>query len=211
MVAVSCRLLIFLIFLFLDCPGDFVLSPPPSSSMASPVCKKRKCTAKSHGCPRYHTRSFVREQNQFVPTSKSVGPFIGRLPVEMLTNILSYLDAPSLACFGSSCKTLRSYCDQMWRPLCSHLCLQRPPTILCVAKPSRMNSIYSYDNAVELCISQRRYKISAIRNWLYSRWRCVICYRNGSQRVNRHSVTLCETCHPLFYRRKCHAKVLVSK
>ena len=175
--------------------------------MASSSHKKRKTIHKNPGCHKYCTRLFVKKQNEAI-SPNDMGPYIGHLPVEMLTKILSYLDAPSLAYLGSTCKALYPYCDQMWKPLCNRLNLSLQPTILCVSKPSRMDSIYSYDNAVELCISQKRYKIAAIRNWLYSRWRCVVCYRNGSQRVDMHfDVTLCETCHSLFYRRKCHAKV----
>jgi hypothetical protein len=177
------------------------------SSMA-PSCKKRKTAKKNESCQRYCTRLYVKEQMDVTTHANQMGPLIGSLPVEMLTNILSYLDAPSLACFGATCKTLYGYCNEMWKPLCNRLKLERQPTILCVPKPLRMDSVYNYDNAVEFCISKKRYKISAIRNWLFSRWRCVVCYRNGSQRIDMHAdVTLCETCHSLFYRRKCHAKV----
>jgi hypothetical protein len=174
----------------------------------APSCKKRKTVTKNESCKRYYTRSYVKEQMGVTTHANDMGPLIASLPVEMLTNILSYLDAPSLACFGATCKTLYGYCHEMWKPLCNRLKLERQPTILCVPKPLRSDSIYNYDNAVELCISKKRYKISAIRNWLFSRWRCVVCYRNGSQRIDMHvDVTLCETCHLLFYRRKCHAKV----
>ena len=174
----------------------------------APSCKKRKSAKKNDVCQRYCTRSSIKKQTDVTSNGNNMGPLIGSLPVEMLTNIISYLDAPALACFGATCKTLYGYCNEMWKPLCNRLKLERQPTILCVPKPLKSDSMYSYDNAVELCISKKRYKIAAIRNWLFSRWRCVVCYRNGSQRVDMHAdVTLCETCHSLFYRRKCHAKV----
>ena len=174
----------------------------------APSCKKRKSAKKNDVCQRYCTRSSIKKQTDVTSNGNNMGPLIGSLPAEMLTNIISYLDAPALACFGATCKTLYGYCNEMWKPLCNRLKLERQPTILCVPKPLKSDSMYSYDNAVELCISKKRYKIAAIRNWLFSRWRCVVCYRNGSQRIDMHAdVTLCETCHSLFYRRKCHAKV----
>ncbi|XP_046839524.1 uncharacterized protein LOC124433781 isoform X2 [Xenia sp. Carnegie-2017] len=172
----------------------------------APSCKKRKFFEEEKRCQRYCTRSYVKQLHFSMPVDQ-MGPLFGSLPTEMLTYVLSYLDAPSLACFGATCKTLYGYCEEMWRPLCNRLNLEQQPTVLCVQKPLKINSIYNYDRAVELCISKKRYKISAIRNWLFSRWRCVICYRTGSQRIDIHvDVTLCETCHLIFYRRKCHAK-----
>lgn len=171
-------------------------------------CKKRRSAKKDDVCQRYCTRSYVKEKKDVASHANGMGQYVGSLPVEMLANILSYLDAPSLACFGATCKTLYGYCNETWKSLCHRMNLERQPTILCVPKPLKTDSTYNYDNAVELCISKKRYKISAIRNWLFSRWRCVVCYRNGSQRIDMHvDVTLCETCHSLFYRRKCHAKV----
>ena len=157
--------------------------------------------------PRYLTRSYM----QAVKASgiENIGAYFGCLPPEMLQFLLSYLDAPALSCLGSTCRLLYSHTEHMWRPLCQRLGLLHNPTVICVANPSDPDSQYSYDQAIEHCTNeQKRWKLVAKRNWLYSRWQCVVCYRSCSQRVDSHfDVTLCDTCHPLFYRRKCHAKV----
>lgn len=178
-----------------------------------PTCKKRKtyqddCTYSPMGSPRYLTRLYLRQRR--ASGIESIGPFFGSLPPEMLNLLLSYLNAPALSCLGATCRILHSHCTSMWKPLCELLKLVRVPTVLCVAQPLDVDSLYSYDKAVECCTGDKQWKLAAMRNWLYSRWKCVVCFRNCSQRVDVHfDVTLCDTCHPLFYRRKCHAKVRI--
>jgi len=47
----------------------------------------------------------------------------------------------------------------------------------------------------------------AIRHWLYCRWKCVVCYKSCAQRLDPHrDILLCESCHPVFYKRKSSAK-----
>lgn len=156
--------------------------------------------------PRYVTRLYLRERR--ASGIESIGPYFGSLPPEMLNLLFSYLDAPALSSIGATCRVLDSYAKRMWKPLCVRLGLVHKPTVLCVANPLNEASVFSYDKAVELCRGDKCWEIMARRNWLYSKWRCVVCYRNCSHRVDVHfDVTLCDGCHPLFYRRKCHAKV----
>lgn len=156
--------------------------------------------------PRYITRLYLRERR--ASGIESIGPFIGALPPEMLNLLFSYLDAPALSSLGATCCVLNSYAKRMWKPLCARLGLVDKPTVLCVANPINEESVFSYDKAVELCGGDKRWEIMARRNWLYSKWRCVVCYQNCSHRFDLHfDVTLCDVCHPYFYRRKCHAKV----
>lgn len=151
------------------------------------------------------TRLFLRERR--ASGIESIGPYFGSLPPEMLNLLFSYLDAPALSSLGATCRVLDSYAKRMWKPLCARLGLAHKPTVLCVANPLSEASVFSYDKAVELCRGEKRWEIMAMRSWLYSKWRCVVCYRNCSHRVDVHfDVTLCDGCHPLFYRRKCHAK-----
>ena len=172
---------------------------------------KRRRTSLSRGTEikttsRYCTRSFTRERR--ASGIESIGPFFGGLPPEMIRLLVTFLDAPALSNFGSTCRLLRSYTEGMWSELCKRQGLHFPLTNLCVANPINSSSEYDYDKALELCNGEKKWKIAAKRNWLYSRWRCVVCYRGCSQRVDAHfDVALCDTCHPLFYRRKCHAKV----
>lgn len=176
-----------------------------------PGTKKRKTEDCCHGnfisgSPRYVTRLFLRERR--ASGIESIGPYFGSLPPEMLNLLFSYLDAPALSSLGATCRVLDSYAKRMWKPLCTRLGLAHKPTVLCVANPLSEASAFSYDKAVELCRGEKCWEIMAMRSWLYSKWRCVVCYRNCSHRVDVHfDVTLCDGCHPLFYRRKCHAKV----
>lgn len=157
--------------------------------------------------PRYLTRSYIRAMK--ASGIEYIGVYFGSLPPEMLQLLLSYLDAPALSCLGATCRLLYNQTEVLWKKLCQRLGLIHNPTILCVANPSDPDSQYLYDKAVEHCTDEnKRWKLVAKRNWLYSRWQCVVCYRSCSQRVDSHfDVTLCDTCHPMFYRRKCHAKV----
>ena len=170
---------------------------------------KRKSTedgSRVSSRPRYITRLFLRERRD--SGIDSIGPYFALLPPEMINLLLSYLDAPALSSLGATCRVLNSYASGMWNPLCSRLGLVYKPTVLCVANPLNEESAFSYDKAVELCQGEKCWELMAKRMWLYSKWKCVVCYRNCSHRVDVHfDVTLCETCHPLFYRRKCHAKV----
>lgn len=169
---------------------------------------KRKSTedgSRVSSRPRYITRLFLRERRD--SGIDSIGPYFALLPPEMINLLLSYLDAPALSSLGATCRVLNSYASGMWNPLCSRLGLVYKPTVLCVANPLNEESAFSYDKAVELCQGEKCWELMAKRMWLYSKWKCVVCYRNCSHRVDVHfDVTLCETCHPLFYRRKCHAK-----
>ena len=168
--------------------------------------KQKKDDISASG-PRYITRSYVQAMK--ASGIENIGRYFGCLPPEMLQLLLSYLDAPALSCLGATCRLLYTQAEFMWKPLCRRLGLLHSPTIVCVANPSAPDSQYSYDKAAELCTDEnKRWKLVAKRNWLYSRWHCVVCYRSCSQRVDSHfDVTLCDSCHPLFYRRKCHAKV----
>ncbi|CAH3018781.1 unnamed protein product [Porites evermanni] len=175
-----------------------------------PGAKRKKTEDICHGnfvcsSPRYITRLYVRERRN--SGIESTGPFFGSLPPEMLNFLLSFLDAPALSSLGSTCRVMNSHAKRMWKPLCARLGLVHKPTVLSVANPLNELSVFSYDKAVELCQGDNCWEIMARRNWLYSKWRCVVCYRNCSHRVDVHfDVTLCDSCHPLFYRRKCHAK-----
>lgn len=167
-----------------------------SSSNGTQIQSSRRCV----------TRSLARERQ--ASGIESIGPFFGGLPPEMIKLLVSFLDAPALSNFGSTCRMLRTYTESSWNELCKRQNLHFPLTTLCVANPSKSDSKYDYDTAIGLCKGETKWKIAAKRNWLYSRWRCVVCYRNCSQRVDAHfDIALCDTCHPLFYRRKCHAKV----
>ena len=183
----------------------------PREDKMPPGTKRRKtedCCLGNYisGSPRYVTRLFLRERH--ASGIESIGPYFGSLPPEMLNLLFSYLDAPALSSLGATCRVLDSYAKRMWKPLCARLGLAHKPTVLCVANPLSEASVFSYDKAVELCRGEKRWEIMAMRSWLYSKWRCVVCYRNCSHRVDVHfDVTLCDGCHPLFYRRKCHAKV----
>lgn len=178
-----------------------------------PGAKRKKTEDICHGnfvcsSPRYITRLYVRERRN--SGIESTGPFFGSLPPEMLNFLLSFLDAPALSSLGSTCRVMNSHTKRMWKPLCARLGLVHKPTVLSVANPLNELSVFSYDKAVELCQGDNCWEIMARRNWLYSKWRCVVCYRNCSHRVDVHfDVTLCDSCHPLFYRRKCHAKVML--
>lgn len=164
------------------------------------------CAGFVDGRPRYVTRLFLRERRN--SGIDSIGPYFASLPPEMVTLLLSYLDAPALSSLGATCRVLNSYTNGMWKPLCIRLGLVYKPTVLCVANPLHNESAFSYDKAVELCRGEKCWEIMAKRMWLYSKWSCVVCYRNCSHRVDVHfDVALCDSCHPLFYRRKCHAKV----
>lgn len=164
------------------------------------------CASFVDGRPRYVTRLFLRERRN--SGIDSIGPYFASLPPEMVTLLLSYLDAPALSSLGATCRVLNSYTNGMWKPLCIRLGLVYKPTVLCVANPLHNESAFSYDKAVELCRGEKCWEIMAKRMWLYSKWSCVVCYRNCSHRVDVHfDVALCDSCHPLFYRRKCHAKV----
>ncbi|KAK3751530.1 hypothetical protein QZH41_019423 [Actinostola sp. cb2023] len=176
--------------------------------MSSRVKKRRSSTsngAQTSSSSRYVTRSLMRERR--ASGIESIGPFFGGLPPEMIKLLVSFLDAPALSNLGSTCRLLKTYTYTSWKELCSRQSLHFPLTILCVANPSNRESEYDYDTAVNMCRGEKKWKIASKRNWLYSRWRCVVCYRNCSQRVDAHfDIALCDTCHPLFYRRKCHAK-----
>ncbi|XP_032232309.2 uncharacterized protein LOC116614879 isoform X2 [Nematostella vectensis] len=178
--------------------------------MAAPK-RRRSSSSSSSSCspsltsPRYVTRAFLRERR--ASGIENIGPYFGRLPPEMIRLLISYLDAPGLSKFISTCRVFSSYTEQSWRKLCKKQGLALTPTVLCVANPANPGSDYDYDRAVELSFGEMRWKLALKRNWLYSNWKCVVCYRNCSQRVDSHfDVALCDTCHPLFYRRKCHAK-----
>lgn len=157
-------------------------------------------------CVRYATRSttYAKQDDEV----ESLGPFFGRLPQEMIQLLVSFLDAPALSNLGSTCRLLKSYTEPSWKELCIREGVHFPLKTLCVANPASKESVYHYDKAVKLCTSPEKWKIAAKRNWLYSRQRCVVCYRSCSSRIDAHfDIALCDTCHPLFYRRKCHAKV----
>ncbi|KXJ13937.1 hypothetical protein AC249_AIPGENE23940 [Exaiptasia diaphana] len=171
--------------------------------------KKRRTSSckepRTRPSTRYATRSFIKQRQ--ASGIESLGSFFGGLPPEMIKLVVSFLDAPALSNFGSSCRLLRSYTETSWKELSKRQNLHFPLTILCVANPATSESIYDYDKALKLCTSEEKWKMAAKRNWLYSRWRCVVCFRNCSSRVDAHfDIALCDTCHPLFYRRKCHAK-----
>lgn len=177
--------------------------------MSSRAKKRRSSTSKgvqTRGTSQYVTRSLLKERK--ASGIESIGQFFGGLPPEMIKLVVSFLDAPALSTLGSTCRLLRSYTESSWKELSHKQNLHFPLTILCVSNPSSSVSAYDYDKALELCTGEEKWKIAAKRNWLYSRWRCVVCYRNCSSRVDAHfDIALCDMCHPLFYRRKCHAKV----
>lgn len=179
------------------------------NNMSTRAKKRRTSTSReprTRPSTRYATRSFMKERQ--ASGIESLGSFFGGLPPEMIKLLVSFLDAPALSSFGSTCRLLRSYTEASWKELCNRQNLHFPLTILCVANPASSGSTYDYDKAIKLCTSEEKWKIAAKRNWLYSRWRCVVCFRNCSSRVDAHfDIALCDTCHPLFYRRKCHAKV----
>ncbi|CAH3136847.1 unnamed protein product [Pocillopora meandrina] len=176
--------------------------PPGTKKRKTEDCCFTSCVG---GSPRYITRLFLRERR--ASGIESIGQYFGCLPPEMLNLLFSYLDAPALSSIGATCRVMNSHAKRLWKPLCMRLALVHKPTVLCVANPLSEESIFSYDKAVELCTGEKRWEVMAARSWLYSKWRCVVCYRNCSHRVDVHfDVTLCDSCHPLFYRRKCHAK-----
>ena len=131
------------------------------------------------------------------------------LPTEILEMIFYHLDAPSLSSLSSTCKNLRERTMTSWKVICKRLGPDYTPTPLCVLTACE-TSPYCYDEAVKLCTSdETRWRVICIRHWLYCRWRCIICYRACSQRIDPHrDILLCETCHPLFYKRKSNAKVI---
>ena len=131
------------------------------------------------------------------------------LPTEIIELVLCQLDAPSLSSLSCTCKKLRELTKSIWREICKRLSLDYNPTPLCVPSPSKITSQYSYDEALRRCTAdEEKWRVHAVRNWLYSRWKCVVCYRTCSRRADPHrGILLCETCHPLFYRRKGNAKV----
>lgn len=174
--------------------------------MSTRAVKRRRSSTTKEPTKRYATRSATKVRQ--ASGVESLGSFFGGLPPEMIKLLVSFLDAPALSNLGSTCRLLRSYTESSWKELCSRQGLHFPLTTLCVASPASKDSPYDYDKAIKLCTSQEKWKIAAKRNWLYSRWRCVVCYRSCSSRVDAHfDIALCDTCHPLFYRRKCHAKV----
>ena len=131
------------------------------------------------------------------------------LPTEILEIVLSHLDAPALSSMSCTCRKLRELSSHVWKSLCKCLSLEYTPSPLCIASRSVTSSLRQYDQALKECSAdETKWRIIAIRSWLYCRWKCVICYRTCSKRTDPHrDVLLCESCHPLFYRRKSNAKV----
>lgn len=131
------------------------------------------------------------------------------LPAEIIEIILGILDAPSLSSLSCTCKKLHEYTQKIWKILCFKISLDYTPTPLCLASANVIPTIYQYDVALRKCINDKtKWRIMAIRHWLYSHWKCVVCYRSCSKRSDPHrDILLCESCHPVFYKRKSIAKV----
>ena len=131
------------------------------------------------------------------------------LPMEIVEIVLSHLDAPSLSSISCACKRLHEQTQKAWKTLCRKLTLDYTPTPLCVASPSVTSSLYYYDEALRKCTSDSsKWRIIAIRYWLCCRWKCVVCFRSCARRSDPHrDILLCESCHPVFYKRKSCAKV----
>lgn len=131
------------------------------------------------------------------------------LPAEIMEIVLSSLDAPSLSSLSCTCKKLHEYTQKSWKTLCDRLALDYTPTPLCLASRSAIPVVYQYDIALHKCTSDvSKWRIMAIRQWLYCHWKCVVCYRSCTRRSDPHrDILLCESCHPVFYKRKSSAKV----
>ena len=131
------------------------------------------------------------------------------LPAEIIEMVLGKLDAPSLSSLSCTCRKLNAYTQKMWRLLCLRMSLDYTPTPLCLWSPTVVSSMFQYDVALKQCTNdETKWRIMAIRHWLYCRWRCVVCYRSCTQRSDPHrDILLCESCHPVFYKRKSSAKV----
>lgn len=134
------------------------------------------------------------------------------LPTEVIEIILAHLDSPSLSSISCTCQKLREHTHKIWKTLCRRDSLDYTPTPLCVASPSVTSSLYYYDEALRKCTSdETKWRIIAIRHWLYCRWKCVVCYRTCSTRSDPHrDILLCESCYPVFYKRKSSAKVILT-
>eukprot|EP00794_Sanderia_malayensis_P006070 gene6070-6772_t len=128
------------------------------------------------------------------------------LPTEIIEIILCHLDAPALSNLSCTCRKLRELSNQIWKEICKGLSLDYIPTPLCIASPSATSLIFDYDDALRKC-TQGKWRVIAVRSWLYCKWKCIVCYRACSKRTDPHrDILLCESCHPVFYRRKSSAK-----
>ena len=139
---------------------------------------------------------------------KNMGYF-KMLPAEIIEIVLGNLDAPSLSSISCTCKKMHDYTQKTWKILCFKMSLDYTPTPLCISSPTVTPSMYQYDVALRECTNdETKWRIMALRHWLYCRWKCVVCYRSCTRRSDPHrDILLCESCHPVFYKRKSSAKV----
>lgn len=98
------------------------------------------------------------------------------LPDVVLKMILGFLDIKSLIALERVNHALSESICKYWKEYCLNRGLTKDPTPICVGWNVNPCSKFSYDKALQLCNDPiKKWRVLAIRNYLKTSFKCVIC------------------------------------